>query len=270
MTQTNLNRLGAVLLAAAFSVPAMADAQFRVRRMNRNDVPVGRGQCDIRLQVDNEVEVTVRGDNVLIHNIAGRDAFDDGNSECNAPLPDYPPANFNFEVKERRGDIRLIQEPSRRNGFAAVVAIRDSSGGQGRYHFRLSWDMRAAEPRSDDRPRQGPPGFSWNNTLNFRGVGRGTASMNGFEQRLQDVVVEIDRGGRVIVTFRAERRGRDLMFTGNIVGREEGRLRADVASEDGRMRGPMTISVGERENVNSITFQGGDGRDRMRLTWDRR
>ena len=45
----------------------------------------------------------------------------------------------------------------------------------------------------------------------------------GFEQRLQDVVVEIDRGGRVIVTFRAERRGRDLMFTGNIVGREEGR-----------------------------------------------
>src|SRR5437764_10452297 len=105
MTQTNLNRLGAVLLAAAFSVPALADTQFRVRRMNRNDVPLGRGQCDIRLQVDNEVEVTVRGENVLIHNIAGREAYDDGNSECNAPLPDYPPANFNFEVKEQRGDI---------------------------------------------------------------------------------------------------------------------------------------------------------------------
>ena len=59
--------------------------------------------------------------------------------------------NFNFEVKEQRGDIRLVQEPSRRNGFGAVVRIRDSSGGQGRYHFRLSWDMRVAEPRGDDR-----------------------------------------------------------------------------------------------------------------------
>jgi hypothetical protein len=237
--------------------------------MNRNDVPIGRGQCDIRLQVDNEVEVTVRGDNVLIHNIAGRDAYDDGNTECNAPLPDYPPANFNFEVKEQRGEIRLMQEPSRRNGFAAVVRIRDSSGGQGRYHFRLSWDMRIAEPRGDER-RPGPPGFSWNNTLDFRGVGRGVASLNGFEQRLENVNVTIDRGGRVVVTFRGARGGRDLLFTGVVVGREEGRLRADVSSEDGRMRGPMQISVGDRENVNSITFQGGDGRDRMRLTWDRR
>jgi len=258
-----------LLLGTAISVPAIADTQFRARRMTRNDVPIGRGQCDIRLQVDNEVEVTVRGDNVLIHNIAGRDAYDDGNSECNAPLPDYAPANFNFEVKEKRGDIRLAQEPSRRNGFAAVVLIRDSSGGQGRYHFRLSWDMRLTEPRGDER-RVGPPGFSWNNTLNFRGVGRGVINMNGSEQRLEDVNVEIDRGGRVIVTFRGPKRGRDMMFTGTLVGREEGRLRADVASEDGRMRGPMQISVGERENVNSITFQGGDGRDRMRLTWDRK
>jgi len=259
-----------IFFAAAFCLPAMADTQFRVRRMNRNDVPLGRGQCDIRLQVDNEVEVTVRGDTVSIHNIAGRDAYDDGNSECNAPLPEYPPPNFNFEVKEQRGDIRLVQEPSRRNGFAAVVLIRDSAGGQGRYHFRLSWDMRVNESRSDDRPRQGPPGFSWNNTINFRGNGRGTATMGGFEQRLQDVIVEIDRGGRVVVTFRSDRRGRDLSFTGNIVGRDEGRLRADVRSEDGRMRGPMIISVGDRENVNSITFQGGDGRDRMQVTWDRR
>jgi hypothetical protein len=270
MRHTTLNRIGALLLGFAFCLPAIADTQFRARRMTRNDVPIGRGQCDIRLQVDNEVEVSVRGDNVVIHNIAGRDAYDDGNTECNAPLPDYPPAHFNFEVKEQRGDIRLVEEPSRRNGFAAVVRIRDSSGGQGRYHFRLSWDMRAAEPRSDDRPHPGPPGFAWNNTLDYRGVGRGIASLNGFEQRLQDVNVTIDRGGHVIVRFRGERRGRDLSFTGLVVGREEGRLRADVASEDGRIRGPMQISVGDRENVNSITFQGGDGRDRMRLTWDRR
>jgi hypothetical protein len=165
----------------------------------------------------------------------------------------------------------MIAEPSRRNNYTAVVLIRDSSGGQGRYHFRLTWDL--ADPgRSggfDDRPRQGPPGFSWNNTLSFRGHGRGAANLNGFEQRLSDVNVEVDRGGKLLVTFRGER-GRDLAFAGQVIGREGGRLRADVASEDRRLRGPMVISLGEHENVNSITFEGGDSRDRMRLTWDRR
>jgi len=256
-------------MGVAFCLPAAADTQFRIRRMTRNDVPLGRGQCDIRLQVDNEAEVSVRGDSVFIRTIAGRDPYDDG-SECNEPLPDRPPADFHFEVKDSRGEIRLMSEPSRRNGFAAVVLIRDSAGGQGRYHFRLSWDMRAVDFRGgEDRPRQGPPGFTWNNTLNFRGVGRGNASLNGFEQRLSDVNVDVDRSGRVIVSFRAER-GRELSFTGQVVNREGGRLRADVVSQDRRLRGPMFISLGERENVNSITFEGGDGRDRMRLTWDRR
>ena len=93
--------------------------------------------------------------------------------------------------------------------------------------------------------------------------------MNGFDQRLFDVNVDIDRGGRVLVTFRGER-GRDVAFTGQVVAARKGRLRCDMVSQDRRMRGPMFISVGERENVNSITFEGGDGRDRMRLTWDRR
>jgi hypothetical protein len=272
-----LNRIGAILLGAAFCLPALADTQFRVRRMNRNDVPLGRGQCDIRLQVDNEVEVAVRGDSVFIRTIAGRDAYDDG-SECNTPLPDRAPADFNFEVKDSRNEIRLMDPPSRRTNFAAVVRIRDTSGGQGRYHFRLTWDERAADYRPgpssggfDDRPRGGPPiGRGWNNTLNFRGNGRGLATMNGgFEQRLAGCNVEIDRDGRVVVSFRAER-GRDLSFTGQVVGREGGRLRADMVSQDRRTRGPMFISVGDRDNVNAITFEGRDGRDSMRLTWDRR
>jgi hypothetical protein len=245
--------------------------------MARNDVPLGRGQCDIRLQVDNEVEVSVRGDSVMIRTISGRDAMDDG-SECNIPLPDRVPTDFNFEVKDSRGEIRLMDPPSRRTNFAAVVRIRDSSGGQGRYHFRLTWDERAADYRPGpstaggfgDRPRQGPPAFRWDSTLDFRGEGRGAAEMGrGVELRLFNCNVEITRGGRVTILFRAER-GRELAFTGEVVGREGGRLRADVVSADRRYRGPMFISLGERDNVNSVTFQDGEGRDRMRITWDRR
>jgi hypothetical protein len=276
-----LNRIGAIALGVAFCLPALADTQFRVRRMTRDDVPLGKGQCDIRLQVDNEVEVSVRGDSVFIRTISGRDAYYDG-SECNAPLPGRAPGGFHFEVMDSRNEIRLVSEPSPRTNWAAVVLIRDSAGGQGRYHFRISWDasMRDDRPLSNDRPRPddrggfeerrpGPPGFVWNNVVNFRGEGRGTATLDGFDRRLGNVNVDIDRGGHVLIVFRAQRGG-DLTFSGQVINREGGRLRCEVSSSDRRYRGPMFLSIGDRDNVNSITFEGGDGRDRMRIAWDRR
>ena len=281
MKHTQMGRFGIVLLAVSAALPAFADTQFRIRRMTRDDVPLGKGQCDIRLQVDNEVEVSVRRDTVYIRTIAGRDSSDDG-SECNAPLPDRDVGGIRFEVLDSRNDIRMLAEPSRRNDFAAVVRIRDSSGGQGRYHFRLSWQMTGSDSREDRRPgfddrrpgfdRPGPAGgtgFAWNNVINFRGRGRGVATLNNFEDRLSDVDVNVDRGGRIVVVFQAER-GRQHAFNGQITGREGGRLRADVVSEDRRLRGPMYISVDDRQNVNAINLEATDGRDRMHLTWDRR
>jgi hypothetical protein len=271
-----------VLLALCAALPALADTQFRIRRMTRNDVPPGKGQCDIRLQVDNEVDVSVHGDMVMIHTLAGRDPRDDG-SECNAPLPDRDLQGFNFQVIDSRNEIRLVEEPSRRNNFTAVVHIRDSAGGEGRYHFRLSWAIGGGAPPEERRgppeERRGPPpegrrgggpGFSWNNTIDFRGQGRGASAFNNSpEQRLLDVTVNVDRGGRIVVAFRSER-GRPLSFTGAVIGSEGGRLKADVVSEDQRLHGPMYISVDGRQNVNSITLEATDGRDRLRVNWDRR
>ena len=287
MSDRKLLRARIALLALGAALPALADTQFQIRRMTRNDVPPGKGQCDIRLQVDNEVEVSVRRDMVMIRTLSGRDPRDDG-SECNAPLPDRNIEGFNFQVLDSRNEIRLVAEPSRRNDFTAVVHIRDSAGGEGRYHFRLSWAMGGGPPeerRGPPEERRGPPeerrappeerrgggpGFSWNNTIDYRGQGRGTSAINNLpEQRLFDVTVNVDRGGRVLVSFRAER-GRPLSFTGTVIASEGGRLKADVASEDRRLRGPMYISVDDRQNVNSITLEATDGRDRLRVNWDRR
>src|SRR5450759_4531254 len=222
MKLTAPGRHGAAILMLCAALPALSDTRFQVRRMTRDDVPLGKGQCDIRLQVDNEVEVSVRGDLVAIRTISGRDARDDG-SECNAPLPDRDIVGFNFQVVDSRNEIRLLAEPSRRNGFAAIVRIRDSSGGEGRYHFRLSWAItgsdygrpgggndRPPSPRDDNFDRtQGAAGFSWNNTVSFRGRGQGTASMNNSgEMRLGEVTIEIDRGGKLLASFRTEGRGR--------------------------------------------------------------
>src|SRR5450432_1058766 len=302
MKPSTLCRNGVALLLFCTALPALADTRFQVRRMTRNDVPLGKGQCDIRLLVDNEVEVSVHRDTVNVRTISGRDAQDDS-SECNEPLPDRDVPGFNFQVIESRNEIRMLAEPSRRNDFTAIVRIRDGNGGEGRYHFRLSWQMTGTDSRTgndhpgdrpDDRPidrpnidRDRPPsrddndrpppddsrggrGFSWNNVVSFQGRGRGTASLNDFGgQRLSDVNVDIDRGGKIVVSFRVDR-GRPIAFTGFLIADEGGRLKADVASEDRRLRGPMYISVDERRNVNSITLEATDGRDRMRLNWDRR
>jgi len=255
--------------------------------MTRDDVPFGKGQCDIRLQVDNEVEVSLRRDTVFIHTIAGRDAYDDGNSECNAPLPDRDIRGFDFQVVESRNDIRLLAEPSRRNNYAAVVRIRDTSGGQGRYHFRISWQMTGGddfgrEGRGYQAPppdRRGPgmpndrppvPGFSWNNVIHFDGVGRGQSVRSGFgAERLSAVNVDIDRGGRILVRFRTDN-GRPLAFTGTVIGREGVQYKVDAMTEDRRLRGPMYLTLSSRDEVNTITFEGTNGRDRLRLNWDRR
>src|SRR5215471_17073234 len=116
------------LLILAMAIPAAADTRFQVHRMTRGDVPAGKGQCDIRLQVDEDVEVEVRGDMVAVRTIAGQDARDDG-SECNGPLPNRDLKGFRYEVRDARDEIKLLAEPSRRNNFAAVIRIHDGSGG---------------------------------------------------------------------------------------------------------------------------------------------
>jgi hypothetical protein len=277
-------RLGAALLMLGAALPGLADTHFQVRRTTPGDVPAGKGQCDIRLLVDKEVEVAVRGDAVAIRTISGRDARDDG-SECNAPLPDRDVVGFNFEVVDSRKEVRLLGEPSRHNGFAAIVRIRDSASGEGKYHFRLGWTItasdygrpgggsdRAPSRREDnfDRP-PGGTGFSWNNNVSFHGKGQGTASMNGAAgMGLGEVAIEIDRGGKLVASFRTDGGGRPISFTGQVMASEGGRWKADVTTGDQRLRGPMYISIDDRQTVNHVTAEVTDGSDRMRLNWDRR
>ena len=304
MRATSICRLGisaAILFAA---LPMWADTQFRARKMVRNDVPLGKGQCDIRLQIDGEAEVTVRGDLVYLKTIRGRDGRDDG-SECNEPLPNRPAADFNFEVKDSRGEIRLIAEPSRRTDFQAVVRIRDSESGEGRYHFRLSWritgdrdttdrgrfggddgrrgrfgnadDRKGGIDDHDSRGRFGDDGdrrgggLAWNNAYHSGGPGRGVSTLSGYgEQRLFDANVDIDRGGKILVSFRTDS-GRPLSFSGSMMGPDGGTLKADVASNDrAGLRGPMYLSRDAGGTIYRISLEATNGQDRLHLEWERR
>jgi len=293
MISMKLSRNGLALLALTLltTLPSAADTRFQIRQMTRNDVPPGKGQCDIRLQVDDQVEIAVRRDFVSIRTLSGQEARDDG-SECNLPLPDRDLQGFNFQVIDSRNEIALAEPPSRRNDFAAIVRIRDSAPGYGRYHFRLSWAITPGsdvQRRDGDRPpdvprRDGPPefpgggdrgpggGFAWNNVIHFGGPGRGGSTLSGYgAQRLSDATVDIDRGGRIQISFRTDT-GRPISFTGSVIGRDGDTLKADVAADDRmlRLRGPMYITLRGREDILRIALDAANGRDSLHLNWDRR
>jgi len=276
-------RYWAIAAAVLAAIPASADSRFRITIMPRPELSPGRGQCDIRLEIDNEVRITIRRDLVLVHTISGEDARDDG-SDCSTPVPDRDVRNFAIQPVDNRSEMRILERPSERNDYAVVLRIVDDAAGFGRYHFRMSWDA-AAAPMSDkplrpqtetDRPNA-PPGFVWNNAITYKGHGSGESVLNeGASQRLADVRADIDLGGKIVVSFTPEQpRGvrrppRSVMFTGSVMTREGSRIRADMVTDDRRLHGTMTLSVDDSHNVNSITMNATDGQDRLRLTWDRR
>jgi hypothetical protein len=275
-------RYWVIVAAVLFAVPACADSRFRITVVPRPELASGKGQCDIRLEIDNEVEITVRRDQVLIHTVSGADARDDG-SDCNVPLPARDMPNFAVLTVDSRAEIRVLQKPSARNDFAVVVRILDAAPGFGRYRFRLSWDA-PAEPTADSAPlpKNEPPrpptpaGFAWNNATTYQGHGAGETLLNDrSQQHLGDVRVDIDLGGKIVVAFTSHQphgasgSPRSVVFNGAVMAREGSLIRADMVTEDRRLHGTMTLSVDNRQSVNSVSMNATDGQDHLHLSWDR-
>ena len=55
-----------------------------------------------------------------------------------SPLPRRV-VDVRLEKKHGRGDIEIVQQPSRNNDFTVVVEIRDKKGGSDDYEFELIW-----------------------------------------------------------------------------------------------------------------------------------
>ena len=272
-------RVSVPFLAILAILPAGADTQVRVGKMTRRDVPIGRGECDIRVRIDHEGEVSLRGDVVSIRTDTGREGRDDG-SECNAALPNRNLQGFKFEARDSHGAVQLVSKPSRANDYVAVVRIR---GGEEAYRFRVTWltmdspdySSTGREDSFGDQPTggvdNGPGGLVWNNAIHFKGRGHGTSAVSGGAvQRLSDVTVDIDRGGRILVSFRADG-GRRLTLSGSVIGSEGDSLKADVATEDSaRLRGSLHLSRNSRGDVSHIALDATDGQTHLHLGWDSR
>lgn len=148
------------LWLAALAGPLLAQqtSQTTVRRARNWSEFASEGWCAIKVWVDDEAEFALEGERLLIFTAKGQAARDVA-SECSAPLPRNV-ESFRFKGIDGRGEVRLLEEPTARNRWRAVVRIRDTKGGGEEYHYRLEWGRGSA--------------FS-----SGRGSGRGSGSGSG-------------------------------------------------------------------------------------------
>jgi hypothetical protein len=109
--------------------------------------PVGRGGAVWSGAVDGEVIVRFRGNNAWVENLSGQGSWNE-RYRFNAPLQSG--VQFvNLNNVRGRGEIVVIEQPSRRNNFTACVLIRDRQSGASFYSFNLNWE-RSRYRGSDD------------------------------------------------------------------------------------------------------------------------
>lgn len=112
------------------------DPRFRVREGDYRG-PNG-GRFEFRGRIDDEVYFFIRGGRVTVQNRAGRGMLVERWS-LDDPFPVGARVRLNIDRRDGRGRVQLVEEPSPRNNYTAVIRVFDPSGGSDRYHFRLDW-----------------------------------------------------------------------------------------------------------------------------------
>lgn len=98
----------------------------------------GSGTLNWSGTVDDVVEITIRGDDVRTTTRSGA-AVSDVRSRLNGGALPRTDGNVRLSGSGGRGTVQVIQQPSRSNGYTAVIRITDNRGGIGRYDFQASW-----------------------------------------------------------------------------------------------------------------------------------
>jgi hypothetical protein len=103
-------------------------------------------------RVDREVEIAMRGTQTWLR---GATAYDDAQPRprAAAALP-RTQGWVTVELRDGRGEVDVVQQPTRQNDYTLIVRIRDRSTGTGRYRIRAWWENDTGRGRWPSNPRQ--------------------------------------------------------------------------------------------------------------------
>ncbi|HET9983989.1 MAG TPA: hypothetical protein VFQ38_10395 [Longimicrobiales bacterium] len=111
-----------------------------------------------RGRVDREAQIYVRGRDVETR-YYGSNERDRDRARVRSPLPRQD-GWVRVNVRDGRGDVRVLQQPSARNGYTAIIRITDRSGGHDNYRLSAYWEpSRGYGDRGDWRDGRGPGGW---------------------------------------------------------------------------------------------------------------
>ncbi len=117
-------------------------------------------------RVDQEAVISCRKQSCVSSAEQGAPVADE-HFKFSRPLPDRD-REVRLDDPQGRGEIRLIEQPRRRNNYTARVSIRDPLAGAGEYSFTLEWDRVNSKELAEPIPDPTGRGFLWNGTVNGR------------------------------------------------------------------------------------------------------
>lgn len=95
------------------------------------------GSMRWRGTVDDVSQIKIQEGNVEVSAISGSPSSD-GTYDFTSPMP-YRRLNVRLNKIRGRGDVRIIQQPTRDNDFTTIVEVRDTNRGPSDYEFEISW-----------------------------------------------------------------------------------------------------------------------------------
>lgn len=287
------------ILAICLSVGAtvvFAQREFTMMRHAPNWNPAARdGFCEVRVVVDNQAEVGLRGERVFVRTLEGAPAHDAGTT-CTAPLPRTGATNFRVRGMEGRGSAQLVEEPNAQNGYVAIIRIQDRQSGASEYRFRVDWHADRATyfgPQDYDRDWdpsrwsnrvQGgappPQGGRWDRgwrtdrgnrtALNAVADGWGRIHADGRPgDRISRLTVRTEVDGDAFITIEGERG--PIRLVGRVQSQDDRSLGVSLREAiDRPADGYVSIHFDANGNVMNASIEGNWAREHFVGTFNRR
>lgn len=95
------------------------------------------GRVEWRGMVDDRVQLVIRGQFAETRTITGT-ALGSGNYNFGSALPNRN-VDITIDKRKGRGQVRLIQQPSRANNYTAIIEIFDEGSGAREYEVDIAW-----------------------------------------------------------------------------------------------------------------------------------
>jgi hypothetical protein len=89
-------------------------------------------------RVDGKIRVNVRGGRVWSQRLSGGETYDE-RAAIGAPLPERNISDVDVRKAAGRGEIEVIQRPSRSNNYTLVFEVEDRDAGADVYEVEINW-----------------------------------------------------------------------------------------------------------------------------------